>query len=343
MTLFDVCKLIQHYAKQFVVIVVVCTLVGFSAGFLKVKLGEEEYTSTAVLTVSEPTGIVSADEMVPLVQAVATNVLAEDAYEGVVVDAKSDSVAHTITFSVTSSTEDGSIELANRAATRTVELVKEILSAMSVRYVDATPDPAVASNGFVPEVASSASRAAALQSVAFAMNDASDASSKSGNKGICKFVVAGLLAGLFLGVCAVLLINLIKAPIRGRREVEEAFELPVLMDGSVNEPGERFWANLVFSADRPIRSVCLIPVSTGDIVTVDGDLFPVIDKSEDNVSVITCKPIAESAGTLYSARKADAVVLVASKWKDSMELLAEAVRELELIRANPLGIVLIEA
>lgn len=348
MTLLDVCKLIKHYIKPFIAIIVICTLVGLFAGYMKVQLNDSEYSSEAVLTISEPTGTVDAEELMPIVQAVAANVLVEDAFMDSDVSFKYDLPSRTISFTAVGPTEEESVFLANAAARRTAELTDSMLTALAAEYM---PNGSDARESFLAEAVdgdSDVSRALALEAVAFTMNDAADASSKDGGKDIFKFGIVGLFGGLFLAICMVLIIDLAKAPIRGREEIEKAFEIPVLVDGSDVDPGKRLWANVQFMCDDIPSSVCLVPIEESETEGLEEQFAAAIKDDAvsggagpDTVKLSACKPLSKDVDAAYAAHDADVTVVVAKPWKDSMKQLTATLQELSLAQANVAGIALV--
>lgn len=332
LTLLDVCKLIRHYFKSFIIIVIVFTFIGVAFGYMKVHAGNEEYSAEAVVTVSEPTGTVEAAELMPLVQAVATNVLAEDAFEKADLALTYDLNSRTVSFTAVGSTQEESVALANDAAKRTIELTDSMLTTLAAQY-------SAPSDGII---VADANRAAALESVAFAMNDASHASSKDGVKEIMKFGIFGFAAGLFLAICMVLIVDLARTPIRGREEVEKTFEVPVLVDDQAGKLGKRLWANIQFICEDIPASVCLIPVGAIGVADMEQQLSQAIHESGyDDVALSACAPLTGDVQSAYAAHGADVTVVVAKQWKDSMKQLAATLQELSLAQANVAGIALI--
>lgn len=350
LTLLDVCKLIRHYIKSFIAIIVICTFVGLSAGYMKVQLSDSECRSEAVLTVSEPTGTVAAADLMPLVQAIATNVLAEDAFADSDVSFKYDLSSRSISFIAVGSTEEESVLLANAAARRTAEIASSTLTALAAQYM---PDGSDMGESALPEATngdSDASRALALEAVTFTTNDAADASSKDSSKDVLKFGIVGFFAGLFLAICVLLILDLSKTPIRGRKEVEEAFEIPVLMNAADVDPSSRLWANIQFACEGVPSSVCLVPLERVDVKSLEQQLSLAVKEAMTldgdvcgEVRFVACRPLVENIEGAYAAHSADATVVVAMQWKDSMKQLAATLQELSLAQANVVGIALLSA
>lgn len=359
MTLSEICKLIRHYVVIFSVVVLMGALIGLAFGYVNVLRSGEAFTAKAILTVSEPTGFVSADELMPLTEAVATNALAEDDFADADISLEYDLKERTLVFNAKAATKDESIALANAAAARTAELTDSILQKLAVQSWDEGETSQTQRNANEQSASLSRSdinRALALESVVFTVNDATDSSSQSGIKGMLKYGVVGLFAGLFLAICIVVVIYLVRDPVWDRDEIEEHFDVPVLVDGPSEQLGRQLWANIQFAyeGDTP-SSVCLLPVAKTEIAGVEQQLSDAIlgwslDMEEakekgyndsDNVVLSACAPLSEDVNAVYIAHMADVTVVVVKKWQDSMKQLADVLRQLSLAKANIAGIVLL--
>lgn len=332
LTLFNVCQLIRHFAKSFIIVVIVSTLIGVAFGYMKVHGGNEEYSAEAVVTVSEPTGTVEASELIPLVQAIATNVFAEDAFEEADIALTCNLNSRTVSFTAVGSTREESVALANDAARRTIELTESTLATLAAQYPT--------SGDWV--VIADANRAAALGSVAFAMNDATAIATRDGINEVMKFGLIGFAAGLFFAVCMVIIIDLVRAPIRGRDEIEKTFEIPVLVDSLDNEPGKRLWANIQFMREEAPSSICLVPVGAVGASGMERQLSAAIQgDGQDDVKLFSCASLTKDIQAAYDAHGADVTVVVAQTWKDSMMQLTATLQELSLVQANVAGVALV--
>lgn len=357
MTLLDVMKLVRHYAKLCVAIVVVCTLLGAALGFSKSDLGNEEYSAESVLTASELTATVSASELMPIVQATANNVIAANTQEDVSVSAEYDLVSRSITFTAVAASEVASIEAANSTALQTAEETKALLATMAEQYRARQADASepVAADGAVTIKASGQDRASALESVSFTINDASQAAANSGKSTLVKFALVGLLGGLFLAICVVVVIDLVKMPIKGRDDVEKAFEIPVLADEATGNFGQRLWANIQFAVDAEPQSVCLVPVGVASAQKIQQELQGAVSQRGmqlaetdaqnaargADVCILACAPLAKDMTAAFAARESDATVVLAAQWQDSMGQLRDTLRELRAANAKVVGVALL--
>ena len=346
MTLLDVLKLMRHYIKMVVAVVVVCTLAGAGLGIAKAGLGNAEYTAEAVLTVSEPTATVSASELMPLTQAIATNVVAENSDDGVSISQEYDLATRTISFTAVAGTEEESIAAANNAAAQTAEQTVALLQEMADQYrSEIATEKSVESSegeGAVTFGLSERNRAAALEMVSFTVNDASQAASNSGKSTAVKYGLVGFLGGLFLAICIMLIVDLVKAPLTGREDIEKCFDVPVLAEGNARSLGDCLWANVQFAVGETPHSVCLVPVGQPVPQEVEDSLSNAVASTDANdVLISVCPPLGKSMDAAYTARDADVTVICSVPWKDSLRLIADTLREFELAQAKVAGVVLV--
>lgn len=345
LTLLDVLKLMRHYFKLVAAVVVVCTLAGVGLGFVKADLGNAEYTAEAVLTISEPTATVSASELMPLTQAIATNVVAENSADGVSVSREYDLATRTISFTAVASSEAESIEAANGAAAQTAEEASAVLQSMADQYRAELAAEEVSGAGVLDGLAtfglSERNRAAALEMVSFTVNDASQAISNSGKSTAAKYGLVGLLGGLFLAISIVVIIDFVKAPLKGREDIGKCFDVPVLAEGDGCSLGDRLWANVQFAIGEIPHSICLVPAAGSVPQGIEESLGNAIAANGvEDVSAVACLPLDKSMDAAYVARAADATVVCAAPWRDSLRQVADTLRELELAQAKVVGIVL---
>lgn len=363
MTARSVLKLARHYAKMIVIITVVCIALGVAFGVARASLGNQEYTAESTLTISEPTGLISASELMPLARAVAANVVAEEREDGVSLSYESVLVDRAITFVAAAPTEKLSIETANAAAKKAAEEVSLQLGEMAASYRDNAEstdfDSAKSDTDVLFFKSSQEDRAIALEMVSFTVNDASQALVNSGRSSAVKFGMVGFVGGLIVSLCALVLINYIRRPVMDGDELERSFGIPVLAKTASDNFGARLWANIKFSAESVPSSICLIPTGEDEEPVATDPLVEAIalegghverleparydsmaEDAGDEILVVDCMPVTKDVKTIYSAHKASAVVLEVVQWKDCIENVKGSVRELRLADANVLGFVL---
>lgn len=350
MTLMDLCHLARHYWKIVVATVLICTLAGGALGVMKAGMGGKEYSAEAVLTVTEPTATIAAGELIPLVDAIAANVVAtfDESYS---ITQKSDVNTRSITFTAVTPTEGESIEIANLAAATTAEAAKEQMDELAESYREASVGES--GGGSEAKVLGSVekNRAAGYETVVFTMNDASQAISNSGRNTIAKYAIVGLLGGLFLAACVLVVFNLAKEPVKNSGDIRKSFDIPIILEPDAKDPGVRLWANVQFATEQVPRSICLIPAGSGSVeniallvsaaATASSGWKPTEDARGDSAVAVTyCNSLEEDVEAAYAAHDADAVVLCVRRWQDSLKQVDSSLRELKLAKANLAGIAL---
>lgn len=306
MTLLDFCYLIRKHIVLVIALPVVCALA--CLGFLTFgNSNDSAYTAQSRIVVST-----HVQEVGGLAQAQGRIYTDED--ENIKVTASVDSNTKTVTISAVTSDEDLSIELANKVA-----------NAVLQEAFDFVPD-----NEMDPFNARVEQASKLQESVA--------------KKGLFKYLIVSVFAGLFLAICVLVIIDMVKRPIKSVENIKAAVDLPMLEEMSKDDNGERLLANVRFAIEaEDCGQICLIPVSDGtSIEKVAASLRAAANAESPQTHIeINCQDsLANNVKVAYEARKADAVVLVATQWKDSLTALESAVADLKLANANLVGIVL---
>lgn len=77
-----------------------------------------------------------------------------------------------------------------------------------------------------------------------------------------------LFAGLFVAICLIVLIDILKTPIKSKSDIEAAADLPVIGTIPNRVRGERLLANIRFICDEPPSTIAVVPVGlTGSTLT----------------------------------------------------------------------------
>lgn len=163
---------------------------------------------------------------------------------GAEITAKADTTAKTITIEATSSDEKTAISAANKTAEKAASQITGVFSTATYKVA-------------------SADRA------------------ENVSPGVVTYSAAAFLAGLFIAVCIVVLIDMAKNPVRSSEEIEEAYgvrKLGQTSKGKADAGREALLANVGFAGDGA-KSVCVIPVG------------------DPSYSVRTCLELAKTAGT----------------------------------------------
>lgn len=182
----------------------------------------------------------------------------------------------------------------------------------------------------------------------------------SNNPALVRLGLVALLFGLLAAICILVLIDVIRAPIKSPGEAESVCKLPVLGNAPSPEGGERLLANLLFRCGGRPSTIAVVPVGVESTAPVTArELASALERSdvrvklvkgsphakkfqvsvpEDAAIVVSCEPLDAGMGAAYIAHNADATVLCVSEWADSRRQLASAVGELELAEASIAGI-----
>ena len=356
MTLNDLWLLIRHYAKWVIAVPIVFALL--MGGFMCVS-GQAKgrvYTATSTLTVADPTALLSATHLTNLMEALARNEIASESEDSAVLTVEVDPATQSAVFTATDASEKGAVGAANTVAKQTAESIKKALAEQSEVYLDTIDDVPTASDIAMPLLGTStADRVAALRSCVFTISEAKTAA-VSGSGDAVKYAAAGLVGGLLLVICALVLLDSAKRPIKGKVDVRAVTDLPVLSEGVDASAGKRLWANIQFCAGESVRSLCVIPVSGSANTAIETALSSAIDDfysdspsvnciSADGaaavgVTIANCDALAQDISSARLARRADAVILVVQLWGDTEFALNDTLSELVLAGAFVVGIAL---
>lgn len=179
---------------------------------------------------------------------------------------------------------------------------------------------------------------------------------------IPKTALVALFAGLFLAVFIVVIIDLVKAPIKSRRDVESTADLPVIGTIPDIDRGERLLANIRFSSDEPVTTIAVIPTGLTGATLTCAELTSAFEHSgvpvtrihgnphaegfnhvpmPGIVTIVECASLSEGMGAVYIAKETDLTILCVNEWNDSRKKLANVVEELTFAQVNIAGVVLL--
>lgn len=361
MTCSDVIKLMSHYCRSALAVVLACALAGAVLGCAMAEKAKSEYSTSSVLTIVDPTGTVSATELLALVQATAANVIADaqDEKAGIVVTCEVNVADRSLTFTACAPDAETSANTANDVASRTMTVTRATLQSVAQdcqAAIEANVGVFGSNETFILEDSASI---AALQNIIMTINEASwRASSDDGIITLAKFTIVGLLGGVCASICVIILIDLRKKPILGKEELERYIDSPIFL--VEHGEGERLWTDIMLAENRIPESLCLIPSGVADTDRIKNDLINTIDSAcslfrksqlrqgtnncpkEFAVHVVDCLPLEESINSAFVARDADAVLVCCVQWKDSRKRLIATLKKLKIAHANVVGVALIE-
>lgn len=190
------------------------------------------------------------------------------------------------------------------------------------------------------------------------------ASAESLSPGIQKTVIAVSLFGFFIAICIVVLIDVIKAPIRSRNDIESVTGLPVIGSIPNSDRGERLLANIRFLGDKQPSVIAVVPsgltggaLTCAEITSALENSGTAVSRTQGNphaqglntvprpgvVTLVECAPISEGMGAVYIARDADIAILCVTEWADTRKSLASIVEELRFAKAKLGGVVFLSS
>lgn len=169
---------------------------------------------------------------------------------------------------------------------------------------------------------------------------------------IRNYVIVAVLAGLFVAICAVVVIDAARRPVKGVTDLAKASGLRVLAE-LPDDTGERLLANVRFaSAKSSPRTILVVPVRETDAADFVGTVINDAAQSESleeakqhggMVNASACTSLLQGITAAYQAREADAIIVAAAQWDDSRKDVESTVNELLLAGANVAGCVLVKA
>lgn len=341
MTLQDLWLMIKHYSRWVVLVPIICGVLAGGAGALLGMVNGSVHTAASTLTVIDPTGLVSSTSLANLV-----NVFAQDQAElesggdsGVTVKTEVDSSTQSIKFEVAAPSEQASLDVANRLAERTADAAQSALVEQGTAYMEVLT--------YINAGATADERAAALRSCFFSVSSATKVEAGGMVSLFVKYLTIGVLGGLFLVVCSLILVDSVKRPMKSSKDIETVTDLPVWAVSDNRQAGKRLWMNIQFAAKSHIESICLLPVSGGKQMGIKEAISeamseePSGDMGDSSIRIEACDSIEKSIVGARVAKEASVTIVTAVCWKDSEPALCGVLEELQLASANVVGIVLL--
>lgn len=316
MTLYELWLVILKRWKLIVIVPVVCAIACF--GYIKLSgagtIGTS-YTAEARIVVNSQvpsvTGLASSEARQYIAQLYGEEIPENGAVE---ITAKGDNATMTVTVTAVGPKPDPCAEAANAVAEAAEQSAKETFSGF-----EETPFASRV------ELANAATK-----------NDLGSSSRMTK----LKYMLVAFLAGLFVAICIAVVLDLRKRSVKTADGAQEAVELPVLeILPAAN--GERLLANVRFASKKDeLASVQVVPVNDAEAARATCDLLAQVgDDGARDLSVAQGVPLSESMQAAYDARKADAVVVTARQWADTLPQLESTVAELRLADVNLVGLV----
>ena len=183
---------------------------------------------------------------------------------------------------------------------------------------------------------------------------------QSNTPSLLKTVLLAVFAGIFVAICVIVFLDVLKSPIKSRTNAESDSGLPVLGNVPSSEGRERLLANLQFRCGKRPSAIAVVPVGVATTAPVVArELASALESADvrvklvkgsphakkfqvtvppDAAIVVSCEPLSVGMGAAYIAHNADVTVLCISEWTDTRKQLLSTIRELELAKANVAGI-----
>lgn len=318
MTLLDLCRLIRRYWWLVVALPVVCVLACAAVVLPGSSAPSDDKDNQAVshIVVNSQVSAVGG-----LASSAARQVQAEN--PDLTVTAKADGGTMTVTITVTGANGARGEQAANAAIAN--ELAENVVAT---------------SEEFFADTQDSENLIAFKAQVEYA--EVSEAIQNESNKGdSLKFLIVALFAGLFVAICIVVIIDMVRRPVKSIEGVQDAVELPVLEKLPVADDGERLLANVRFASKKDdLANVVVIPTSAAAGAEEAAAALEKAAKVEGaDLKVTRCESLAQGMQGAYVAKDADAVVVAVHQWSDSLKALESTVAELRLADANLVGLV----
>ncbi|WP_251197533.1 hypothetical protein [Anaerotardibacter muris] len=180
--------------------------------------------------------------------------------------------------------------------------------------------------------------------------------------GPAKAAIMGFIAAFVVMICGVMIFDLVKAPIKSRKDIENVSSLPILGCIPNRDRGERLLANVRFLSDDLPSNIAIVPVGYTGATLTCAELASAFENAHiaatrvkgsphaqslntinlpEIVTLIECAPISEGVGAVYIAKEADITILCVCEWRDSRKTLSSVVEELKFAKASIGGIVLL--
>lgn len=356
MTLSDLWLIVRHYFKVVIISPVVCAVLMGCIAFVPTIAHGSSCKATATLAISDPSSILDAASLSSLMNAIAQSEASAVDNDTIAAAVESDSATQSVSFTIAATNENDAILIANMLVSQTAESIRQILDNQSDTYLEVSDEAAQTEEGIAQlQGVTAADRAAALRCCVLTVSEAKVMESSSRASVVLKYALAGLVGGLILVICALALYDSIKRPIKGRGDIAEVTDLPILAEGTSALLGERLWVNIQF-VKEDVKTICILPITgvTGDQIAIT--LTEAIedycsrhlsdaclrDAQEANFpTVIECNALNSDITGVRVARKSDITLLVVQLWSDSTSTLRNALAELKLAGASVEGLIVL--
>lgn len=247
---------------------------------------------------------ITASNEVAAAGGIATTAASEASNNSVSVESKANTSTKQITLTAEGHNAQLTIEAANNAAQSAANRAQESFSTQTFTVVAASAAVDISQNPF-------------------------------------KLTLVVFLAVLFLVICCIVAWDAIQRPIKGKNDLEEIVQAPVIGQLPLHDHGERLFANVRFIAKNKLNTVCVVPVSdssasrqvaeelygASSALGISAEVFKAdphaeylyADTALADFNIIDCAPLSQGMGAAYLGRNADVVILAVRQWSDSIK------------------------
>lgn len=156
-------------------------------------------------------------------------------------------------------------------------------------------------------------------------------------KTLIKYGIIGFAGGAVFALLVILLINIIRKPIKNGEELAANLEVPVLLFPNSQNDGEMTFTNMRLAAGDNACNVCIASVHDPSVATTVYNMVKKYD-SPNNPIFKNVGSLTTSGVSVEAASKSDGVVLCMREWKDSIPEFEDALNELAIANARIIGV-----
>ena len=339
MTFKDLLSLIKRYFGWLIAIPLICGLVALGVSFFRSDTNANNFKAISKITVTDPSGTLSSLSMTLLLNASAEDAISDTVGDEAKIEIDAEGESQSVSFSVTARTEQNALQVADEVTALTIQRMQAELDKQAQAFADqGTVDSANSNSEFDNE---SMMKAAALKSCVYSIAPASlQENDNSTFRNALKYGLIGLIAGILLVLFGLSLFDVERQPIKSYDDISRVTSLPLLNNTERLPPVDIVRANLLLLHKDKLASVCLFPVAV-PCNEFGSDLQQALKEDWPETEITIAAPWNSSAHGCFTASTSDLVIVVVTRWSTTSESLGSALKELDLIKANTRGIVLL--
>lgn len=166
----------------------------------------------------------------------------------------------------------------------------------------------------------------------------SSGSSSGQIKTIAKYGLIGLVVGLAVSIFAVVLIDIIRKPIRNREKLSKCVNAPIIADSSIVKNSDLLTENIILASGCDSSNICIASVSESNLSKFLIDLLNKEMAFKNNKNFVDAGSLTTSGQAVREAHRCNDTVLCVREWKDQMQDLESALNELNIANARIIGV-----